>query len=147
MAKSYPIDPSVEWWINGIEGCEEDEVVRSYNHYNLRVAEFRQDNEKTTSLAPQTPANIEAVLSLLRRAQDLQEQYREWYTALPGKPDALAWVEWSDLGLRSKQTHLPSWAGRHLQGTLDGIRIQRGTQLPNPDLDDNTTLCSLAESE
>ena len=75
--------------------------MQSYVHFNLLVAELRHLNEKTTCLVPQTPANIEAVLALLRRAQDLEKDYREWYTTLPAlwKANAIAWVDWSDLSL------------------------------------------------
>lgn len=101
MAKSLPIEPSVDWWSNGLEYCREDEIMQSYAHYNLRVAELRQDTDKTTTLSPHTLDNIEVVLALLHRAQDLEKEYREWYTAMPPhwKPDALAWVDWSDLGM------------------------------------------------
>jgi hypothetical protein len=100
IAKSLPIDPSIEWWTNAIDPRPEDDIMQTYAHYNLRVAELRQDNDKTTTLYPQTPDAIDAVLALLRRAHVLEKEYREWYTGLPSdwKPAALAWVEWSDLG-------------------------------------------------
>ena len=100
MARSLPIEPSVDWWLNDVAECREDDIMQAYASFNLKVVELRQDNDKTTTLSPQTPSNIEAVLSLLHRAQDL-EKYREWYSSLPApwKPDALAWVDWNDLGL------------------------------------------------
>jgi hypothetical protein len=101
IAKSLPIKPSVEWWVKGCFKYEENPVTQAYATFNLRVAQLRHDNEQTTTLSPATPAHTEAVLSLLRRAQELEREYREWYTSLQPqwKPDALVWVDWSDLGL------------------------------------------------
>lgn len=101
MAKSLPVDPSIEWWLKGVVECREDDVMQKYASFNLKVAELRQDNDKTTTLSSQSPSNIEAVLSLLHRAQDLEKEYRKWYTSLPPewKPNAIAWVDWNDLGL------------------------------------------------
>lgn len=75
--------------------------MEQYASFNLRVAELRQENDKTTSLTPQTPANIASVLSLLQRAQDLEREYREWYTSLrPNwRPCPVAWVDWNDIGM------------------------------------------------
>ena len=90
----------MDWWLNGVVSGK-DPIMEEYAGFNLRVAELRQDNDKITSLCPQTPANIASVFTLLNRAQDLEREYREWYTSLRPhwKPNPVAWVDWSDIGL------------------------------------------------
>jgi hypothetical protein len=70
--------------------------MQAYASFNLKVAELRQDNDKTTTLSPQTPCNIEAVLSLLHRAQDLERSTESGTPRSPGT---------------GNQTHLLGWIG------------------------------------
>jgi hypothetical protein len=58
------------------------------------VAELREDNNKITTLSPQTACNTEIVVEFLTRAVQLEKQYRDWQEnqASCWEPTTVAWI-------------------------------------------------------
>jgi hypothetical protein len=59
------------------------------------VAELREDNNKITTLSPQTACNTEIVVEFLTRAVQLEKQYRDWQEnqASCWEPSTVAWID------------------------------------------------------
>jgi hypothetical protein len=82
----------VYWWINRVP---EEEMSEKYALLNLHLAQLRADNNKITRLSPQGPNNTDIVVEFLKRAEELEKQYREWYEgeASAWGPTTAAWVD------------------------------------------------------
>jgi hypothetical protein len=89
--------PGVYWWIHRVP---EDPMSQRYAILNLYVAELRADNDKTTTLAPRNADNTEKVLAFLKRAEELEQQYREWYDSQGSlwAPTTAAWINNDNVG-------------------------------------------------
>jgi hypothetical protein len=73
-----------------------DKFTQSFTHLNLLTAELRVENDKTTTRADRSPSSVEAVLKLLRKAEDLEKRYIEWQESLPSSW-AYKTVSWVDV--------------------------------------------------
>lgn len=73
-----------------------DEFTQGFARLNLLTAELRPENDKVTAQINRSPSNVEAVLKVLRKAEDLEKRYIEWQESLPP-----AWeyktVSWVDI--------------------------------------------------
>jgi hypothetical protein len=100
---SKPVDLGADWWL---DRASEDEMMQMYAALNLRLAELRVENDKTTSLAPRTASNTVKVVELLQKAEALEKEYREWYTSLPSSSvSATAWIDDEETDLAASIAH------------------------------------------
>lgn len=60
---------------------------------NLLVAELRAEVNKTMMMASRTASNMEKVLGLMRRAQNMEQEFVKWKATLPPEwlPKSVIW--------------------------------------------------------
>lgn len=61
--------------------------------FNLQLAQLRADNNNITTL-PRTPESMETVKAFSKQAEDLEQEYREWFDneATSWAPTTAAWI-------------------------------------------------------
>ena len=72
-----------------------DRVTQEFSRLNLLTAELRAETDKTTTRTSRTPANVEAVLNLLRKAESLEKSYVDWQESMPPswQYKTVSWVD------------------------------------------------------
>jgi hypothetical protein len=74
------VDLEFDWWTNEAAG---EIYQQALAELSLSVAILRVNTNVILPLRPRIPDNIEKVLELLRKAEGLDQQYREWFQSLP----------------------------------------------------------------
>ncbi len=70
----------VEWWIND---AVKDETAASCQHINLKTSELRAEVTRLMSSMTRTPDNVDLMLTMMRRAQALDQELVNWMASLP----------------------------------------------------------------
>ncbi|KAH8670232.1 hypothetical protein BGZ60DRAFT_486323 [Tricladium varicosporioides] len=95
IANSRKVDLGVEWWMSV---PAKDDLSQQFASLNIRVADLRWDTDNATVL-PHALENYEEVLRILRRAEDLEREYVEWFNKLKGNWEckSVAWINSTDV--------------------------------------------------
>jgi len=93
-----------DWWM---VVPAKDEISQLFVRLNIRVADLRAINDQITTKIPRTTANYEKVLKLLRKAEQLESEYAEWFKMLKGawEVKSVAWIEEQSLDLENSLVH------------------------------------------
>jgi hypothetical protein len=95
---------SEDWWM---AVPAKDKTSQQFARLNIRVAELRATNDKVTTQLSRTAVNYEKVLRLLRQAESLDEEYKEWFESLKGvwKVNSVAWIDEQEMDLEGGVVH------------------------------------------
>ncbi|KAF4626606.1 hypothetical protein G7Y89_g11546 [Cudoniella acicularis] len=95
IANSRRVDLGVEWWM---AVPAKDGLSHQFASLNIKVADLRSDTDIVTVM-PHTSKNYEAVLKLLRQAEELEREYEEWFSKLKGpwEVKSVAWIDSSEI--------------------------------------------------
>lgn len=84
-----------------------NEVKQEFARLNLLTADLRAETDKTTTRSSRAPSDIEAVLKLLRKAEDLEKKYVEWEDSMPRSWEykTISWVDIQGADATSSSYH------------------------------------------
>ncbi|KAB5542620.1 hypothetical protein GE09DRAFT_248090 [Coniochaeta sp. 2T2.1] len=69
-----------EWWLND---AVKDECAAACQRINLKTCELRAEVNKVMDGVTQSPENVELILALMRKAQQLDQQSTSWMRTVP----------------------------------------------------------------
>jgi hypothetical protein len=106
IANQQVPDPGLDW----LGMVTEDPVSQSLINLYFEMAKLLEENNRTTTLSNRTPQDIEQVLGLIRKAEDLERQFFEWIQALPASWEITS-TSYHDMEVRNLDT-APVYPGR-----------------------------------
>lgn len=92
MSSSKPPALGSEWWTSDLA---KDDIGVFTIKLNLQVAELRHEINIALSTFSRSPEGFQKVVSLIKRAQAMEQEYQDWEASLPNewKPRTVAWVD------------------------------------------------------
>lgn len=92
ISRSKDVKEGIDWWTSF---ASEDKVQHEVSVLNLKVADLRAESHRICTLEAHTTENIGKVLSHLRKAELIEEEYVQWSENLPDEwtPRVAAWID------------------------------------------------------
>ncbi|CAG8979510.1 hypothetical protein HYALB_00004962 [Hymenoscyphus albidus] len=102
IADSREVADGEEWWMSVPAN---DPISHQFASLNIRVAKLRADNDRITSNRSREDAGD--VIALLKRAQDLEKEYAEWFAGLTGEWAfrTVSWMDHHEIDLANSVVH------------------------------------------